>query len=98
VSPPPPQKKTQPHTPLSFVPPPTQQTPQSICLPLGGFKEPKYLRSYNVVVNCRRGFCRLALETGAALVPVVGAGETEYSGAPPENVPYITLTGKMTLP
>jgi hypothetical protein len=28
-----------------------------------------------VVAKCRRGFARLALETGASLVPVIGVGE-----------------------
>jgi hypothetical protein len=71
---------------------------QSVCLPLGGYRETKYLRSYDVVAHRRRGFCRLALETGAALVPVVGAGETEFGGAPPEYLPFVTVGGKMTLP
>jgi hypothetical protein len=61
--------------PLPFTHPPTCQTPKSVCITVGGFREAKYAGTYNVAAKCRRGFARLALETGAALVPVVGVGE-----------------------
>ncbi|KIY93855.1 hypothetical protein MNEG_14106 [Monoraphidium neglectum] len=38
--------------------------------------------SYAVVARCRRGFARLARDTGAALVPVIGVGETYLAGRP----------------
>lgn len=60
----------------------TQQVPKSVCLTLGGFREAKYLQTYNVAVRCRKGFARLAAETGAALVPVIGVGEPYVVGEP----------------
>lgn len=62
--------------------PPPPQEPKSVCLTPGGFREAKYLGTYKAALHCRRGFCRLALETRAALVPVIGVGEPCFAGAP----------------
>ena len=58
----------------------TAREPRSVCITVGGFREAKYLQSYRVAVRCRRGFARLAAETGAALVPVIGVGEPYLAG------------------
>ncbi|GBF89940.1 diacylglycerol o-acyltransferase [Raphidocelis subcapitata] len=60
----------------------TDKVPKSVCITVGGFREAKYLQTYAVAVKCRKGFARLAAETGAALVPVVGVGETFLAGEP----------------
>lgn len=59
-----------------------KKVPTSVCITPGGFREAKYLQSYAVALACRRGFARLAVETGAPLVPVVGIGEPHLVGAP----------------
>jgi hypothetical protein len=69
---------------------------RSVCVPIGGFRESKYLGSYGVVVRRRTGFARLALETGAALVPVLGIGEAEFCGEAPDG--YISMMIKTILP
>ena len=60
----------------------SERAPKSVCITVGGWREAKYLGSYAVVANRRRGFVRLALETGAALVPVIGVGEPYLAGRP----------------
>jgi hypothetical protein len=40
-----------------------------------GFAQGKYAGSYSLILNKRKGFIRLAQETGALLVPVLGIGE-----------------------
>lgn len=60
----------------------TDESPKSVCITIGGWREAKYLETYSVVARCRRGFARLALETGAALVPVIGVGEPLLAGRP----------------
>jgi hypothetical protein len=67
-------------TPNTNLYPTLTQTPKSVCITIGGFREAKYLGSYHVVAKCRRGFARLALETGASLVPVIGVGEAFIVG------------------
>lgn len=60
----------------------TEETPKSVCVPIGGWAEAKYLLSYAVVARRRLGFARLAVETGAELVPVIGVGEVLIAGRP----------------
>jgi hypothetical protein len=61
------------------------QTPTSVCIPIGGFREAAHLGTYGVVAACRRGFARLALRSGAALVPVIGVGEPLIACPAPAN-------------
>lgn len=51
----------------------------SICLVVGGGSESllSLPGTYELVLNRRKGFIKVALETGASLVPCVGFGETE---------------------
>ena len=51
------------------------QAPTSVALTPDGFAQGKYAGSYSLILNKRRGFIRLAHETGALLVPVLGLGE-----------------------
>ncbi|KAI8471046.1 MAG: hypothetical protein J3K34DRAFT_418377 [Monoraphidium minutum] len=60
----------------------TDKTPKSVCITIGGWRESKYLMSSAVVARCRRGFARLAAETGASIVPVIGVGEAYVAGEP----------------
>eukprot|EP00878_Enallax_costatus_P002787 GHUV01002978.1.p1 GENE.GHUV01002978.1~~GHUV01002978.1.p1 ORF type:complete len:582 (+),score=78.61 GHUV01002978.1:672-2417(+) len=47
----------------------------SVALTPGGFKELQHVRTNNIVLQKRKGFVALALETGAQLVPVLCVGE-----------------------
>lgn len=55
---------------------------KSVCIVVGGAKETLYARpgATELVLNRRKGFVRLALEHGAALVPVYNFGENELFG------------------
>lgn len=64
---------------------PPCQAPTSVCIPIGGFREAAHLGTYGVVTACRRGFARLALASGAALVPVIGVGEPLIACPAPAN-------------
>ena len=51
----------------------------AIMLAVGGAQESLHCRpgSFDLVLNRRKGFARVALQTGAKLVPVLGFGENE---------------------
>jgi hypothetical protein len=66
----------------------------SVCVFPGGYAETQYAQTHKVVVARRRGFARLAAATGAALVPVIGVGETRVGGEP---VDYLGLIIKSVL-
>ena len=52
---------------------------QSIMLAIGGATESLYAGpgTYDLVLQRRKGFVRIALQTGASLVPVLNFGENE---------------------
>lgn len=54
----------------------------SIAVAPGGWTEPTHTGSYDVLLKSRFGFVRLAIETGAALVPVLCLGEHLVEAAP----------------
>lgn len=53
--------------------------PSKVALVVGGAQEALYARpgNYRLVMNKRKGFVKIAIETGAPLVPVFSFGETE---------------------
>jgi 2-acylglycerol O-acyltransferase 1 len=55
-----------------------------IIISVGGHREAKRARpsSMDVVVKIRKGFIRLAVETGADIVPVIGFGENDIFEQP----------------
>jgi hypothetical protein len=55
--------------------------PTSIALCPGGWAEARFARTNKVLLSKRLGFVRLAVETGAQLVPVLGVGEERVGGA-----------------
>jgi hypothetical protein len=55
--------------------------PTSIALCPGGWAEARFARTHKVLLSKRLGFVRLAVETGAQLVPVLGIGEERVGGA-----------------
>lgn len=55
--------------------------PTSVALCPGGFAEASFARTNKVILSKRLGFIRLAFETGAQLVPVLGIGEEHANGA-----------------
>lgn len=52
---------------------------QAMCLMVGGAREALFTHPglYKFYIKARKGFVRLALETGASLVPVISFGEPE---------------------
>lgn len=52
---------------------------QSVCIAVGGATESLHAkrRTHRIVLRRRRGFVKIALQTGAALVPVYSFGETD---------------------
>jgi 2-acylglycerol O-acyltransferase 2 len=59
-------------------------TSNAVVLVVGGAQEALNARpgNYKIVVKKRKGFVRVALETGASLVPVISFGETEVFDQP----------------
>ena len=55
--------------------------PASVALIPGGWAEARYARTNKLLLSKRLGFVKLAMETGAALVPVLGMGEERVGGA-----------------
>lgn len=55
-------------------------TSNAVALIAGGIREYNYTlpNTYRFVVAKRRGFARIALQTGAALVPAISFGENNY--------------------
>lgn len=56
-------------------------TSNAIALVVGGVREQRYCtypNRYRFVLKTRRGFVRIALQTGAALVPAISFGENDY--------------------
>lgn len=58
-----------------------EKEPTSIAIAPGGLAEARFGRSNKVLLSKRFGFVRLAVETGAQLVPVLGVGEELVGGA-----------------
>jgi 1-acyl-sn-glycerol-3-phosphate acyltransferase len=54
----------------------------SVAITPAGWAESKYLQTYKLVLQRRRGFVALAAETGAHLVPVLCLGEQDLVGEP----------------
>lgn len=52
---------------------------QNICIVVGGAKESLLAQphKFDLVLNCRKGFIKVALATGATLVPVISFGEND---------------------
>lgn len=56
-------------------------TSNAVALVVGGVREQRhctYPNRYRFVLKTRRGFVRIALQTGAALVPAISFGENDY--------------------
>lgn len=55
-------------------------TSNAVALIVGGFREVGYTypNRYRCVLKTRKGFARIALQTGAALVPALSFGENNY--------------------
>lgn len=51
------------------------QAGTSVAVTPGGWHEAQYSNTYNLVLQKRRGFVRIAADSGAALVPVLCLGE-----------------------
>lgn len=60
---------------------------QSICIIIGGTRESLLTRpgTFDLILRCRRGIIRIALETGASLVPVLSFGENDIYNAVPQS-------------
>lgn len=60
---------------------------QSISIIVGGTRESLLSKphTFDLILNCRRGIVRIALETGASLVPVLSFGENEIYNSVPQN-------------
>ena len=51
------------------------QVPTSVAITPDGFRAARHIGTYSLVLRKRQGFVRLAHDTGALLVPVLGVGE-----------------------
>ena len=49
----------------------------SVAITPDGFRQGHYMGQYSLVLRKRQGFVRLAHDTGALLVPVLGVGEPD---------------------
>jgi hypothetical protein len=51
----------------------------ALLIAIGGAEEFKYMEEHTIdlVIQKRKGFAKLALQTGADLVPIIGFGENE---------------------
>lgn len=60
-------------------------TANAVVLVVGGAAESLHCRpnNYQVVLKKRKGFCKIALKTGAAVVPVIHFGEVDLFDQPP---------------
>ena len=64
----------------------------SVCLVLGGAKESLDARpgNYELTLKNRKGFVKMALRTGASLVPAFGFGENDlFDQVSPESAPWL---------
>lgn len=59
-------------------------TSTAVCLVIGGAQESLYSRPgvYQIHIKNRKGFVKIAIETGASLVPVFSFGEVDVYDAP----------------
>lgn len=51
-------------------------TSNAVVLAVGGAEEAKHANTYTLVLKHRKGFVRIALKNGVALVPAISFGET----------------------